>query len=545
MAGNTKNLGQVSGIHIGNTPPSNIVLIWYDNTPSQKRHKVYDPTLQQWVVLDQNIISAITYSELVNMAKNTGLSVGEWFQITDRSNALALAVTSTKVQYSDAIGNILIDDLGTNIQYHVASSNLSIDDVIGVFDETNKKLVFQFNEQTPDFTADDYVFGKVQRNNIWSLAKYKLSSFLSKVTGNSISWNGGFFFSFSNALKDVSDKKGGVVSKDTYDYDIEQLNIKITNVAKENQSIIQNAQTALEEATSEEAIYGTKLPSLNIVSGPVDVQKGDTLLTIVNKFQSWVSKFKYATGIRLPSNFSSTTEGKVSNNDNVSSAISKLQKQITDVPLTFKLGEEFEPYRSALAKINSGDSFSTAFSKIESDRRKAIDIEYSSARSYSQYGVSYSYNVFNGTLKVFLSKNSLFTWQYAVASYEGDFTRFFPIDFNGDDNLVSVIQSGLSTMGIGGSIDSYNAVSLVNVGHASCLIENNLLLAEVSFGFITNPSFSLGIVLRPLVSKYINVSEEIDIARPGYTSFYSLFFELPTTEFSFRIPSLFFQYKIW
>ena len=194
MAGSTKNLGQVSGVHIGTTPPSNTILIWYDSTPSQLRHKVYDPTLKQWVVLDQNIISAITYSELTNVAKNSGLSVGEYFQITDRSNALALAITSTKVQYCDALGNILIDDLGTNIQYHVTSSNLQIDDVVGVFDETNRKLVFQFNEQTPDFTADDYVLGKVQRNNIWSLAKYKLSSFLSKVTGNSITWNGGFFF---------------------------------------------------------------------------------------------------------------------------------------------------------------------------------------------------------------------------------------------------------------------------------------------------------------------------------------------------------------
>lgn len=544
MAGNTKNLGQVSGVHIGNTPPSNIVLIWYDNTPSQKRHKVYDPTLQQWVVLDQNIISAITYSELVNMAKNTGLSVGEWFQITDRSNALALAITSTKVQYSDAIGNIFIDDLGTNIQYHVTSSNLSIDDVIGVFDETNKKLVFQFNEQTPDFTADDYIFGKVKRNNIWSLAKYKLSSFLSKVTGNSISWNGGFFFSFSNALKDVSDKKGGVVSKDTYDYDIEQLNIKITNAAKENQKIIQNAQTALEKATSEEAVYRTKLPSLDTVSGPVDVKKGDTLLTIVNKFQSWISKFKYATGIRLPADFSSTTEGKVSNNDNVSSAISKLQKQVTDVPNTFKLDEDFEPYRSNLAKINSGDLFSTAFSKIESDRRKAIDIEYSSARSYSYNGVSYSYNVTNGTLKVFLSKNTLFTWQYFIANEEFDYTRFFPIDFNGDDDLVKAIQSGLSTMGIS-SIDDYNAVSLVNIGHASCLIDINLILAEVSFGFITSPNFLVGIVLRPLVSKHTENTEAMRIARPGYDSFYSMLFELPMKEFSFRIPSLFFQYKIW
>ena len=70
MAGNTKNLGQVAGVYIGNTPPENIILIWYDNTPSQMRHKIYDPGLSQWVVLDQNVISLITYSELVNIAKN-------------------------------------------------------------------------------------------------------------------------------------------------------------------------------------------------------------------------------------------------------------------------------------------------------------------------------------------------------------------------------------------------------------------------------------------------------------------------------------------
>mgnify|MGYP006904114269 CR=1 FL=1 len=28
MAGNTKNLGQVAGVYIGNTPPENTILIW-------------------------------------------------------------------------------------------------------------------------------------------------------------------------------------------------------------------------------------------------------------------------------------------------------------------------------------------------------------------------------------------------------------------------------------------------------------------------------------------------------------------------------------
>lgn len=326
MAGNTKNLGQVAGVHIGTTPPSNTILIWYDSTPSQQRHKVYDPSLQQWVVLDQNIISSITYSELVNIAKNVGLSVGEWFQITDRSNALALAVTSTKVQYCDAVGNILIDDLGTNIQYHVTSSNLSIDDVTGVFDETNKKLVFQFNEHAPDFTSDDYVLGKVKRNNIWSLAKYKLSSFLSKVTGNSITWNGGFFFSFSEELKKVVDKRGGVVSKDTYDTDREQIITSINNVGKENQNIIQNAQNSVTEATTDSAVYGKKLPSLSTGGEPTDIAKNDTLLNIVSKIQRWINRFKYATGIRVSTDFADAKTGQyINNNDTIDSALRKVQ----------------------------------------------------------------------------------------------------------------------------------------------------------------------------------------------------------------------------
>lgn len=373
----TKNLGQVSGVHIGSTPPSNTILIWYDSTPSQLRHKVYDPTLKQWVVLDQNIISAITYSELTNMAKNSGLSVGEYFQITDRSNALALAITSTKVQYCDALGNILVDDLGTNIQYHVTSSNLQIDDVVGVFDETNRKLVFQFNEQTPDFTADDYVLGKVQRNNIWSLAKYKLSSFLSKVTGNSITWNGGFFFSFSDALKNVLDKAGGVVSKTTYDRDKEQLTTSINNVGKENQNIIQNAHNELTEATKPDSFYGTKLPSISTGGEATDIAKGDTLLNIVSKIQRYINKFKYATGIRISQDFTDRVSPQyVNNNDTVDSAIRKIQYWLKNMGKGGKLSDDWEPkdYTTTVEDVAAGDTFDDAFAKAVAKLNQLGDI---------------------------------------------------------------------------------------------------------------------------------------------------------------------------
>lgn len=365
MAG-TKNIGQVAGVHIGNTPPENIILIWYDNTPSQMRHKVYDQGLGQWVVLDQSIISLITYSELVNIAKNVGLSIGQYFQIKDKGNALALAITTTKVQYDDELGNILIDDLGTNIQYHVTSSNLLIDDVAGVFDEVNKKLVFQFNEMVPDFTADDYIMGKVQRNNVWRLAKYRLSSFLSKVTGNSISWNGGFFFNFGEALKGQLDKKGGVVAKDTYDTDMQTVNQNIQNVGKANQEIIDNANKAITNATSDEAIYNKKSPALETGGEPTDAAKGDSLLTILSKFQRYITRFKFATGIRVSTDFTDAVMPEyVNNNDTVDSALRKIQYWLKNAGTGSKLSPNWAPkdYTGAIADVAGGDSLDEAFAK--------------------------------------------------------------------------------------------------------------------------------------------------------------------------------------
>lgn len=364
----SKNLGQVSGVYVGNMPPTNTILIWYDNTPTQLRHKIYDPALMQWVVLDQSVITSTTYSELVNSARTAGLSVGQYFVITDKYNALALVITSTKVQYSDNLGNILIDDLGINIQYHVSSSNLQIDDVTGVFDTVNKKLVFAFDEQTASLSADEYILGKSKRNNVWSLVKYKLQSFLSKVAGNSITWNGGFFFSFSEALKSTIDKSGGIVGKDAYDADKERLTTSINNVAKENQNIIQNAHDELIEATKPGVFYETKLPqSINEDEEAVNVQKGDTLMSIISKIQRWINKFKTATGIRISQDFTDkVTFQYVNNNDTVDSAIRKLQYWIKNISVGGVLPEDWEAKDkyNEIESVKANDSISDAFAKI-------------------------------------------------------------------------------------------------------------------------------------------------------------------------------------
>ena len=369
MSASSKNLGQIAGVHIGTTPPTNTLLIWYDNTPSQLIHKVYNPSTKLWGALDPEIVTNITYSELTTLAKNTGLTIGKYFQLTDASNVLAIAITTTKVQYTDSKGNILIDDLGSNIQYHVSSSNLQIDDLSGVFDETNKKLVFQFDEYVPVISTD-YLFGKVKRGTTWILAKFKFNSLLSTVTNNSLSWNSGLFFSFSAAIKNVLNKKGGVVGYDEYTTNNTKLNTSINSVGKNNENIIANADKALTDATTPSEIYAKAIPSAPATGdAPGDVLKGDTLLLIINKFQRWVNKFKYATGIRLSSTFATfATKTPVNNNDTVESAISKLKKYAdlheNSDNISVSSGT-FPPAMTDYSPIMSTDNVKTALAKLE------------------------------------------------------------------------------------------------------------------------------------------------------------------------------------
>ena len=329
----TKNLGQVAGLWIGNSAPENTSLIWYDNTPAIRTHKVYDFALGAWVVLDKNTISAITYSELRNLARNTGLTQGSWYKVTDQGNILALAITTTKVQYVDINNNFVIDDLASNATYVVTSSNLLIDDIQGVWNANDKKLMFSFADTIQDDnTADDYIFGKKRRNNVWSLAKYKLSSFVSSVTGNSITWNKGFFFNFRKNLQDNTNVSGGVVGKDAYDTDKAALQQNIDNVAASNQVILNSAKNYTDGKVAASEIYGKALPSTPTSGTAIDIASGDTLSSIVTKIQRWINQFKTATGIKVGRSFSpSSTRTSINNNDTVQSALEKTQKAINDV----------------------------------------------------------------------------------------------------------------------------------------------------------------------------------------------------------------------
>lgn len=339
----TKNLGQVSGVFIGMSAPKNTSIIWYDDTPSQRCHKVYDPVTNSWKVLSPDIVSNTTYSELILNAQKNGLSVGKHYVITDKSNVLAIAITATKVQYPDSLGNILVDDLGTNVQYHVSSSNLLIDDLSGVFNVESNKLVFQFQEKESVNIDTDYLFGKVRSGTKWVLSKFRFSSLISKDANNSISWSNGLFFSFKNAINKILNKSGGIVGYDDYDKKISQIDKSIESVSKNNQEIVANADKSITEKTKDSAIYDKKLQSnIDVVTAPGDVLKGDSLFTIVSKFQRWINRFKYATGISLSKSFADArTQQYINNNDTVESAFAKVQYMLKNPTTSGMLPENW------------------------------------------------------------------------------------------------------------------------------------------------------------------------------------------------------------
>ena len=381
----SQNLGQVAGLWIGKSAPTNTTLIWYDNTPAIRCHKVYSVTTSAWVVLNQNTISSITYSELKNLAEGTGLTQGSWYKITDQGNILALAITTTKVQYTDVNNNFIIDDLDVSSTYVVNSDNLLVDDISGVWDVTNKKLKFSFKETSHDDenTDSDYLFGKKQRNSVWSLAKYKLAELVSTVTGNSLSWNKGIFFNFNIALSNKIDVSGGVVGKSTYDSDKELMQQSIDNISKSNKVILNNAKAYTDTKTAASEVYEKVLPNVPKVGTAIDIKKGDTLLAIINKIHSWIAQFKVATGIKVSQSFApATLNAAINNNDTVDSALRKIQywyNHINEISLSSTWTPE--EVTSEIANVTAGDSFQDAFAKIQGKLNQLGVISYDKLES--------------------------------------------------------------------------------------------------------------------------------------------------------------------
>lgn len=313
-----KNLGQVAGLFIGSIAPTNHALIWYDTVTNV--HKTYDVSLNSWVVLDPRYITGITYSGLVTRAAGDGLTQGQWYKILDKGNVLALAITATKVQYVNNNGVLVIDDLGTHIIYTVTSENLIIDDITGVYDATTNQLVFSFAETTPVLnTGDtnvDYILGEQKRGNAKTFKKFRISSFLSTVTGNDLTWNSGFFFNFYSKLTTYFDVNNGIVSHGAF----EQFKTL-------NNQAHQSLSDAIDAAVTPVSIYGKQLPDEPSSGTAVDIHQGDSLKFIITKIQRWINRLKIATGINLPSNYEPYgIKTVVIAGDSINTAIAKLDK---------------------------------------------------------------------------------------------------------------------------------------------------------------------------------------------------------------------------
>lgn len=320
----TKNLGQVAGIIISNTSPSNLNLIWYDIT--EHLHKVYNFETKRWEVLNKNSIIAINYSDLVDKAQLNGLTIGAVFQIKDKGNILATAVTSTKVQYTDLLGNIIIDDLGTNVESHIISSNILLDGVRGNFNENVLNFIFNENTLIPDF-----ILGKKRINNEDKLIKVSANILISNRQGNSLRWLSGLYCSVINEIQSILDVPEGIASYDSFVTTVSNINLQISNLQRTLQTINTQITNTIKQSVSDVSIFNKKLTSdLELQGEPIDVIRNDTLYTIISKIQKYINKFKYATGIRLADNFT-PIEGivNVNRNDNLNSAIQKLQGGLT------------------------------------------------------------------------------------------------------------------------------------------------------------------------------------------------------------------------
>lgn len=530
----SKNVGQVSGMFVGTTPPENEKMIWWDSTPSQLCHKIYDYNLKQWVILNQGILSTITYNELKNLALSVGLSVGKFYVIKDKGNILALSITRTKIQYVDLSGNLLVDDLGSNITYYVSSNNLTIDGENGVFNQESTKLNFNFVEEVPEIDSA-YIYGKdrvSKDSSVMRLVKFKLSSLISSVTGNALTWNSGLYFNFNQTLLELGDKKGGVVLFDTYSKDKEIQDQSIENIANNYNALVSQVNSLVNEATSDDNILNKRIKALQTTGETIDAAAGDTIYTVLSKFQRYINKFKYATGIKLSKKFSSiSSRGKVNNNDTVETAIAKLQNSQSNIKLS--LQDDWTPNEKNNQKINAGDSYDLAIGKIEADRRGIIDLEtpwtilpFNLSQTREIKVVEFQFRIFNGTLEIRNLNGVNVEWLYTRILVK-DYTRFFKLQF--DDEVLNKILKYIIDKPSGDFNDSkcLTLSSICQTCQTKAIIASESgwsepqksVLASVNFAYanlLANEGAvsSLGISLVPLSSSYFSentlIAEEIN-----------------------------------
>lgn len=301
----TKNVGQIAGIIVAATAPSNQTVVWYDTVA--KLHRVYNVDEAVWAPLSLSVVSSVNdFSELVNKANAAGgLTIGTFIVVKNRDgdswNTLVWVIGSTRIQYVDTMDNMIVEDLagtGTAVRY-VAGTNYMFDNVVSIFDTETSKVNIEFQPMTDAVPPTDVVYGKRVINEKETLISRPMSSLLSKAAGQSLSWTlQGLFFSFARAMAAIIDTQQQddthVVGAKQYAADFAAINQLFGEVKK----IVEDWQN-----NAPATVYASGLPELNpqaaTVAAPNDAKAGDSLQTLVDKMQGWYNRLKLATGESL------------------------------------------------------------------------------------------------------------------------------------------------------------------------------------------------------------------------------------------------------
>ena len=495
-----KNLGQIAGLWVGNTSPQNNLLIWFDT--GNNIHKTYDYSTGTWIPVSMNPIVNKTYAELQNLAALNSISQGTFYRITDLGY-LALAITSTKIQYTDNNDNVIIDDLISTKTYCVTSSNLLIEDKGGIWDVSTNTLKFNFEDTNISSdpsatTADDYVLGTKLRSGTKKLSKYKLSSLISGVTGNAISWNKGFFLNFLTNLQSYYDVNGGVVRYTTYTAAINTINQSL-NTLQQN---INNLN-----------IWNKTIPSpFNPPATPTDMVANDTLKTLLQKAQAWINKFKNAKGIVLSSDYAVDNSGAPAIGDTVEQAIGKIQYEAQGLPSNWNPSTV-----STDPTVAAGDTFAQAFAKVQRWFNLFWHISTSrfwSRQTYDGSNPVFDFNSYNGNLNISNGSNKFTQIFSGTITQRKDvvhllnFGQTYVIDVDNGNNFEYNIDSYSMTGGTGTIKLIVNNLYLPEPNVAEFLGENDQKVVTTKYALNAK---SIANEIR--ASKYAFVNKSSDFSQ--------------------------------
>ena len=322
-----KNVGQISAIWISAYAPENTKLIWYD--VSEAVHKIYETSTGTWKSINPQVVTNSTIANLRTIAQGSGLSVGKFYYLTD-VGTLAIAITTTKIWYVDSHGNYIVNDLAASVQYYVNSTNLLIDGTTGTWSSANGTLNFSFSSVESGSNiqpANDYIVMRRNSSGTLSWLKFKLQALVSSASGNSIRWNNGLYFSFTDAISAVKNQPSGLVGYEKHNNDVQSIQNSINQIANSLNGFVTEANNYTDGKVTEQYIYNTLLHTTawSLLENPPALPGSLPLHSILNIILSWINNLQSANKIFLGSGFSPNgRQGDPNYMDTVRAAIEKL-----------------------------------------------------------------------------------------------------------------------------------------------------------------------------------------------------------------------------